>query len=76
MKKYRIIERINGYKDTTYAIQKKSIFGFWRHSSYRLNGFDGHVEKHWHTSLEDAQIEFKAKTTPTKIRVVKTTENQ
>ena len=76
MKAYRIIERINGYGTTRYAIQKKSILGFW----YNPNRFktDGYIpiRKGWYDSRKVVEKEFRAKTTPTKFTVIKTTENK
>ena len=78
MKKYRIIERTDGYGSKWYCVQKKSIFGWWYNmfpSPYWF-GFLFHHDTVWYDSLQKAEVLFKLKTNPTKIRVVKTTENQ
>lgn len=73
MKKYRIIERINGYGTIRYALQKKSIFGFW-YNPNSLKRPRWYMKKGWYDSLEVVEKEFRAKTTPTKFTVIKTTE--
>jgi len=72
MKKYRIIERTNSYSQKWYCVQKKSIFGWWYNDANVLA--TSHTG--WYSSLHEAEFIFRAKTTPVKTRVVKTTENQ
>ena len=81
MKKYRIIECTDRYGSNWYCVQKKSIFGWWYNvvnlfSTYDTDWYDSTCDTGWYDSLEEAKALFKLKTTPKKIRVVKTTENQ
>jgi len=49
VKKYRIVEYI-GYKNKTYKVQKKSIFGFW-YNYENIDAFSTGV----YNNIEDAE---------------------
>jgi len=76
MKTYRIIQRIKGCGNTRYALQKKSIFGFWYNANFFKTAGYVPIRKGWYDALEWAERDLKIKTTPTKFTVIKTTENQ